>query len=108
MHYQQAFRNDQSPSRHYRARAAERRLDPKVEEFLMRWGTEIRAAGAMHTTIVRRDLPTDVCTSKVAARAMGWILVASDDGSLITCYRRRDAWRFLRRKSERRWDSRTR
>ncbi len=38
--------------------------------------------------------------SEEVTRAEGWIIVASDDGSLITCYRRTDAWSFVRRKSQ--------
>lgn len=85
---------------HYVSRAAERALRPDVEEFLMTWGTETRAAGATHITLVRRDLPADLRDTEEAARAEGWILVAGDGGVLVTCYRRDDAWRFVRRKSE--------
>lgn len=66
----------------------------------MTWGTETRAAGANHITIVRRDLPPGLRDSESATRADGWILVAADDGTLITCYRRADAWRFVQRKSQ--------
>ena len=95
-----AYETERRPTQHYRSRSAERALKPDVEAFLMTWGTETRAAGATHLTIVRRDLPPEVRDSKEAARAEGWIVVASHDGSLLTCYRRRDAWHFLRRKSQ--------
>jgi hypothetical protein len=95
-----AYEVDRRPTQHYRARVAERALRPDVEEFLMTWGTETRAAGATHITLVRRDLPIDLQDSEEAARAEGWIIVAGDDGSLVTCYRRNDAWRFVRRKSQ--------
>ena len=88
------------PTQHFRTRAAERALRPAVQAFLMTWGTETRAAGATHLTLVRRDLPPDVRDTEEAARAEGWIIVASDDGSLLTCYRRNDAWRFVRRRSQ--------
>ncbi|WP_223643750.1 hypothetical protein [Corallococcus sp. EGB] len=94
-----AYETDRRPTQHYKARAAERALRSDVEEFLMTWGTEIRAAGATHITLVRRDLPVDLQDSEEAVRAEGWIVVAGDDGSLVTCYRRNDAWRFVRRKS---------
>lgn len=74
----------------------------------MTWGTETRAAGATHITLVRRHLPIDLQYTEEAARAEGWIIVASDDGSLVTCYRRNDAWRFVRRKSQIRPRRRTR
>lgn len=85
---------------HYEARAAERALRSDVEEFLMTWGTETRAAGATHITLVRRDLPFELRDSEEALRAEGWIIVTGTDGSLVTCYRRTDAWRFVRRKSD--------
>jgi len=88
------------PTRHYESRAAKRGLRPEVEEFLMTWGTETRAAGATHITLVRRNLPVELQDSEEADRAEGWIIVSGEDGSLVTCYRRTDAWRFVRRKSE--------
>lgn len=95
-----AYEADRRPTQHYYARAAERALRSDVEEFLMTWGTETRAAGAIHITLVRRDLPIDLQDTDEAARAEGWIIVAGDDGSLVTCYRRSNAWRFIRRKSQ--------
>lgn len=94
------YEADRRPTRHYKARAAERALRSDVEEFLMTWGTETRAAGATHITVVRRELPIDLQGTDEAARAEGWIIVAGDDGSLVTCYRRSDAWSFVRRKSQ--------
>lgn len=88
------------PTQHYRTRAIERALRSDVEEFLMTWGTETRAAGATHITLVRRDLPIDLQGTEEADRAAGWIIVTGEDGALIPCYRRSDAWRFLRRKSQ--------
>lgn len=64
------------------------------------WGTEIWAAGALQITLVRKDLPPDLRDSPIARRAEGWILVAAPNGTLMTCYQRRDAWRFVTRKSE--------
>jgi len=95
-----AYQAGRRPTQHYKARAAERALRSDVEEFLMIWGTETRAAGATHITLVWRDLPSDVLDSEEAARAEGWVIVAGDDGALVTCYRRTDAWRFVRRKSQ--------
>lgn len=103
-----AYEADVRVTQHYQARTAERALRSDVEDFLMMWGTETRAAGATHITLVRRDLPIDLRDSEGAARAEGWIIVASEGGSLITCYRRTDAWRFIKRKSQMRARRRSR
>jgi hypothetical protein len=86
-------------TQHFTARAAERSLPHDVKEFLLMWGTETRAAGAIHLTLVRRHLPVDLQGCKEAARAEDWIIVTGDGGTLVTCYRRNNAWRFVRRKS---------
>jgi hypothetical protein len=103
-----AYEAYRRPTQHYNARAAERALRSDVEEFLMTWGTETRAAGATHITLVRRNLPIDLRDTNEATRAEGWIIVVGDDGSLVTCYRRNDAWHFVRRKSEMRLRRRSR
>ncbi len=87
-------------TQHFRSRAAERSLPSGVAEFLMTWGTETRAAGASHITPVRRDLPPTLRDSEDASRAEGSIIVAGDDGTLVTCYRPDNTLRFLRRKSQ--------
>lgn len=89
-----------SHTKHFQRRAHERQLSKSVEEFLLRWGTETWAAGASQITLVRNELPADVRDSKEALRAEGWILVLAADGALLTCYRRRAAWRFIRTKRE--------
>jgi hypothetical protein len=89
-------------TRHFLERATARRLPPEVADFIMLWGTERRAAGATHLTLLRRNLPPELWDGDQARRAFGWILVMSTDGQLLTCYHRKDAWKFLRRKSDRR------
>lgn len=86
---------------HYRARAVERALSPQIEEFLQTWGTEVWAAGARQITLCRDDLPPELRETREARRAEDWILVAGDNGALLTCYRRRDAWHFIQRKCRR-------
>jgi hypothetical protein len=84
---------------HFRARAAERALPEGVENFLRMWGTEIWAAGAVQITLLRDDLPPDLRDSRIARLADGWILVAAPNGTLMTCYYRRNALRFIHRKA---------
>lgn len=88
-------------SRHYRVRTAERRLRSEIEDFVLRWGEVWRAASAEHFTIVERELPPELRGSALASRARDWIVVVSQDGTLLTCYRHRNAVRFLQRKSGR-------
>lgn len=85
---------------HYRRRRVERALRRDVEAFVMTYGTERRARGATHLTIVRGDLPLDLRDAEITDRATGWIVIEADDGSRLTCYRRDDAWKYVRRKSE--------
>ncbi|TMQ10303.1 MAG: hypothetical protein E6J90_33755 [Deltaproteobacteria bacterium] len=87
---------------HYRVRAAERALDPDVESFLMLWGTEIWAADARQIALFRKHLPEDLRDTPIARRAEEWILVAAPNGTLMTCYQRRNAWRFITRKAQHR------
>lgn len=90
-------------TRHYCDRAVERALPRRVELFLRAWGTETWAAGALQITLVRNELPPEVRETREARLAEDWILVAGDNGALVTCYRRRDAWRFIQRKRQRAW-----
>lgn len=85
---------------HFRLRAAERALPPDVEEFLRMWGTEVWAAGARQIAVSLPELPAELRDTMIARRAQDWILVAAPNGALITCYQHRNAWRFIRRKSE--------
>jgi hypothetical protein len=85
---------------HYRLRAAERSLPQDVEGFLRTWGTEIWAAGARQITLFLEDLPAELRDTMMARRAEDWILVAAPSGALMTCYQRRNARRFITRKSE--------
>lgn len=85
---------------HYRLRKATRRLRSEIEEFVLFWGREWRAADAYHLAVLNRELPTELRDSDLASRARDWIVVVGEDGSLLTCYRHRDAARHLRRKSE--------
>lgn len=86
-------------TRHFIERASRRHLRRDVFDFVFAYGNEVRACGAEHLTVRDRDLPADVRGTALARRASGWIVVRADDGSLLTCYRRRDALRFVRRKS---------
>jgi hypothetical protein len=86
---------------HFDQRARERGLLPDVVDFVLTWGKEFRARGASHFTILTRLLPAELRDSRLAARALGWIVLV-DGHDLITCYRRADAAHYLRRKPKHR------
>ena len=85
---------------HYRMRAAEHGLSSEIESCLRLWGTEIWAAGARQLTLFRKHLPDELRDTMIARQAEDWILVVAPNGMLMTCYERRNAWRFVNRKAE--------
>ena len=78
------------------------RLREEVIAFILEFGTPARACGATHLTVHERDLPWSLRDSSVGRQARGWILILNDEDRILTCYRRRDASRFLRQKPKRR------
>jgi hypothetical protein len=88
-------------TRHFVERACHRGLRPEVLDFILAYGIEFRAAGATSLTVLERRLPAAIADAPVVRRARGWIVVTTDDGVLLTCYRRGDASRFLRTKPKR-------
>lgn len=90
-------------SQHFAKRAAQRGLSSDVLSFVMTYGTEFPATGAMSLTVLERDLPRGLRGSPLARESKGWVIVQKL-GVLFTCYRRQGASRFLRRKQKRpRW-----
>src|SRR5262249_44684236 len=87
------------PTRHYVERASHRHLRDSVLDFVLRHGVDIRAAGATHLVVIERQLSADLRGTEAARQARDWIIVVGDDGALLTCYRRKRAVRFVRRKS---------
>ncbi len=87
---------------HFEERSAQRRLPPAVLQFILAFGAAVRACGATHLTIIERRLPAHFRGTPLAKRARGWIVLETDEGELLTCYRRDDAVRFLQRKRKRR------
>ncbi|WP_164002757.1 hypothetical protein [Pyxidicoccus caerfyrddinensis] len=91
-----------SLTRHFLERRARRQLRDDVLDFILEFGDRARAAGMTHVTVLERDLPAAWRTSALARQARGWIVLLSDEERLVTCYRRGDASRFIRRKPKRR------
>ena len=92
-----------SRSLHFIRRAEERGLREEVLEFILTYGSEWHRMGAMHLTVIERDLPTDVRGCAMAGKAKDWIVVLRDSDLPITCYRRANAARFLKKKGKTRW-----
>jgi len=91
-----------SCTRHFAERSALRQLRDEVLDFILEHGSRTRASGMTHVTLLARDLPAGWRHLDVARQARGWIVLLNDEERLITCYRRGDANRFIRRKSKRR------
>src|SRR5438067_1584454 len=89
-------------TRHFEDRATERRLPDGVLDFIISYGAEVRAGRVSHLTVIERDLPDAIRPCALARRARDWIVLINDAGRLLTCYWRRNALRFLRRKTKRR------
>ena len=87
---------------HFLLRAAERGLRADVRDFILTYGCELQAAGATHLVVLVRRLPAALRETDLARRARGWILILGDDHLPVTCYRRFDATRTLRRKPKQR------
>ncbi|MCE9667647.1 hypothetical protein LY474_07440 [Myxococcus stipitatus] len=77
-------------------------LRQEVLDFILDFGNRVRACGVTHVTVLERDLPRAQRGTLLSRQARGWIVLVSDDERLITCYRREDANRFIRRKPKRR------
>ena len=92
----------QRTTNHFSERCACRGLRTEVRDFILAYGVEYHATGANHLTVLDTHLPKDVRGCETAHHAKDWILVLSDDGVLMTCYRRPHATRFLRTKPKRR------
>jgi hypothetical protein len=86
---------------HFVERTQKRQLKSDVLDFVLTYGTEFDGAGARHYTIVDKHLPRGWQNSNLAKRSRDWVVVVSRNGWEITCYRRREAARFVRLKAER-------
>jgi hypothetical protein len=92
-----------SKSLHFLRRAEERGLREDVMEFVMTYGMSWQRMGATHLTVVTRNLPPEVRGCAAAAKAKDWIVVIAEGDVPITCYRRNNAVRFLKKKDKTRW-----
>ena len=90
-----------SSSLHFVRRAQERGLKEEVLEFILAFGTEFHRSGALHLTVLERDLPKLHRASPLASKARDWVVLISDTDLGITCYRRKNAASYLKKKSRR-------
>lgn len=87
-----------SKSLHFIRRAQERGLREDVLEFILEFGTEFYGMGALHLTVLEKDLPPTQRRNPLASKARDWIVVCEGGDQGITCYRRKNAAKFLKRK----------
>ena len=83
---------------HFQERLAKRGLKRELLEFILVWGSEVRAAGVRQIVVVRKELPEEIQATPTAVQASQWVLVMAPDGALITCFRNPDALKFARTK----------
>lgn len=89
------------PTRHFESRVNERGLRADVLEYIFRWAEPVYRSGLVFLAIRRKDLPERERNSKIASRAMGWVLGLAHDESLVTAYRRCNAVSYLKKKPRR-------
>ncbi|GAC1645729.1 MAG: hypothetical protein NVS4B8_17410 [Herpetosiphon sp.] len=88
---------------HCLQRQARRNVSSLDVEFVLRYGRRVRAAGALHVFLGRRDIPQDKETSSRFGHLEGTTLVMDDTGVdvvLITTYRNRRALKKIRSKAK--------
>ena len=82
---------------HFEERAATRGLRRNVFHFILLYGVEVEQSGTRFWTIVDRALPPGI-DAETVRRATGWVVVVSEGGAVLTCYRRNRAARYISRK----------
>ena len=94
------IRNLVRKTQHFAAREAERGLPAGTQDYILTWAQPVYRSGRSFWTLRRKDLPAEEQQSKLAARAMGWVLVLANDGSLVTTYWNPNAVGHLKKKPE--------
>src|SRR5438552_1259003 len=67
-------------SGHFVHRSRERQLDDDLARFILAHGTEYRAAGATHITVLDDDLPPELRGTSLARRCRDWIVTVGERG----------------------------
>lgn len=90
-------------SAHAACRMAQRNLDCKDVDYIMRYGRHYHRAGVIHIHLRRKDIPGDDRADLAVARLEGATVVADPAGGcIITVWRnRQDGLRHIRRKRRR-------
>ena len=92
------IRNLVRKTQHFAAREAERGLPPDTQDYILTWAQPVYRSGRRFWTLRWKDLPEVEQQSKLAARAMGWVLVLANDDSLVTTYWNPNAVGHLKKK----------
>ena len=83
-------------TKHFETRARQRGQHEADTVFILTYGTRVHAAEAVFCVLRDKDIPQEDRSHR--GRLAGRVIVLSRDGSLMTCYRRRDSMRHIRRK----------
>ena len=89
---------------HFQSRQAQRGLRPDVLNLIVAWARPVHGAGAVFLTLRSFDVPPSLRRLELIERARDWVVVQTRDGTLITCYRRRNASAWVRRMKAARFD----
>ena len=92
------IRNLARKTQHFADREAERGLPVGAQDYILTWAQPVYRSGEIFLTLKWKDLPNEERQSKLALRSMGWVLVLSHDGALLTTYWRQDAVGHLQKK----------
>jgi hypothetical protein len=83
---------------HGACRGDQRNLSEAGLIYVLLHGAKVRRTGAIFVVLRRRDIPAEDRHIDQWAKLEGTVAIVSLDGTLITVYRNRDAFRDIRKK----------
>ncbi len=87
-------------SRHSMVRACQRAIDQITLNLLFEFGTPFYRQGMVFYTVLEKDCP-DSISHKAKSKLKNLIVLLGSNGKqIVTCYRTKNAVKFLRKKSK--------
>jgi len=83
---------------HARRRCAQRNLSPDAVDYVLANGAAVDRTGITFYVLRARDLPPAHRRADAVAKLVGTTILVARDGTLITAYRRHDAYRHACKK----------